>query len=492
MLSSFILQVMIFISGMILPQLIITHYGSKVYGLIASIQQFLGFITLGEMGIGAVIQFNLYKPLANRNWMEVSKILTAAKGFFNNLLKVLMVYILFLAVMLSLKMHADFDFLYTFTLVLSISISYIMQYYFGMTFRQLIDADQLSFVRVIPQIIQIFINLVACTVLITNNASIQVVKMVTSILYSLQPVVIYVYCKKHYKQIELNVNLSSNPIQQKWNGIAQHIAATVLKDTDVVVLTLLGTLESVSVYAIYNLIISGIEVIIESTVNNFMSFFGELIAREKQEELRSQFSVFESLYRMILIIIYFCIGRLIVPFITVYTKEVTDTNYIVPTFALLLTTAHWLYCARLPYHIIIKAAGHYKQTQNSAILEAVINIVVSVAMVHAYGIIGVAIGTMLAMLYRNLYYLFYLKKNILVRPVTKSIKIYIQDILVVVFGLLGTSKLRMLRDTYFGWALLAILVFVITTVIAIIVRCVFDKDNLTKSLKLLKKNVRVI
>ena len=66
------------------------------------------------------------------------------------------------------------------------------------------------------------------------------------------------------------------------------------------------------------------------------------------------------------------------------------------------------YCLRLPYNAMVFAAGHYKQTQLSAIIEAVINIVVSVVLVSKWGLVGVAIGTFAAMTYRTLYLVLYL------------------------------------------------------------------------------------
>ena len=258
--------------------------------------------------------------------------------------------------------------------------------FFGMTYRQLLDADQISFVRIIPQIVQIIINLIVCVLLIQSKVSIQVVKMITSILYSIQPVVIYIYCKKKYPRVDNKIHLDDEPIKQKWNGIAQHIASVVLKDTDVVVLTLCSTLENVSIYAVYNLVINGIEIIIESVINNFTAYFGELFAKSRTLELKNKFCEFESVYHVILTIIFFCIGRLIVPFVSVYTYGINDANYIVPVFALILTIAQWLYCARLPYHIMIKAAGHYRETQNSAFIEAGLNVLISITTVYVWGL----------------------------------------------------------------------------------------------------------
>ena len=51
---SLLLQVFIFIKGLIVPRLIITNYGSDVNGLISSITQFLAYISLLEGGVGGV------------------------------------------------------------------------------------------------------------------------------------------------------------------------------------------------------------------------------------------------------------------------------------------------------------------------------------------------------------------------------------------------------------------------------------------------------
>ena len=83
---SLLLQVCVLVSGMILPRLFIGEYGSKVNGLVSGIQQFLGFISFGELGIGAVVQYNLYKPLAEKDWNTVSNIVISARRFFTDCL----------------------------------------------------------------------------------------------------------------------------------------------------------------------------------------------------------------------------------------------------------------------------------------------------------------------------------------------------------------------------------------------------------------------
>ncbi len=60
------------------------------------------------------------------------------------------------------------------------------------------------------------------------------------------------YVNRHYA-INRKIVYDREPIQQKWNGIAQHIAAVVLNQTDIVVLTIFRPITDVSIYSVYNL-----------------------------------------------------------------------------------------------------------------------------------------------------------------------------------------------------------------------------------------------
>ena len=57
----------------------------------------------------------------------------------------------------------------------------------------------------------------------------------------------------------------------------------------------------------------------------------------------------------------------------------------------------------MPYNILILAAGHYKQTQSNYIIAMILNIVVSIATVKMWGLVGVAIGTLIAMAYQTVW-----------------------------------------------------------------------------------------
>ena len=68
---------------------------------------------------------------------------------------------------------------------------------------------------------------------------------------------------------------------------------------------------------------------------------------------------------------------------------------------------------RIPGLTIICAAGHYKETRYQAVLEAVINVTVSLALVWKLGITGVLIGTVCSYGYRSFDIILYNNKYLM-------------------------------------------------------------------------------
>lgn len=466
--TSLLNQLIAMICGFILPKLFLKYYGSDVNGLISSITQFLAIIAFLELGVGAVVQSSLYKPLADKDSREISKIIKSSDKFFKKIAIILLVYTSGLAIIYPIITLNSFNYIYTFSLIIIISISQFAQYYLGITYQLLLNADQKSYVQLVIQIITTIVNTLGCYILITQGASIHLVKFMTSTIFIIRPLFMIWYIKKNYK-IDKKIVLTEEPIKQKWNGLAQHLAAVVLTNTDIIVLTMLSTLKNVSIYTVYNLVVTGVKQLIVALTTGTSALLGNMLANNEKKLLEETFEKFEVFMHFIVVLMYTCTSVLIIPFVRVYTYEITDANYIAPIFAILITMAQASYCLRLPYNTLVLAAGHYKETQTSAIIEMTINIIVSVIGVIKYGLIGVAIGTLMAMLYRTLYLVNYLRKNIINRSLKKFIKLIIVDFIVVIFSLITVSKFNMSVSTYIELVFLGVKVGSVVFIICLVV-----------------------
>lgn len=103
-------------------------------------------------------------------------------------------------------------------------------------------------------------------------------------------------------------------------------------------------------------------------------------------------------------------------------KGVDDADYIQPVFSVVLVLASLAYRLRGTYGSVIYAAGHFRQTQWAAYIEALLNIGISIALVRRVGLSGVAIGTLVAMVFRTIYSAWYVSKHIMYRPLIKFVK----------------------------------------------------------------------
>ena len=490
--SSLAYQVITIVCGFILPRFFLSYYGSAVNGLVSSITQFLGFISLAECGVGAVVQSTLYKPLAERDMVSVCKIVISAERFFKKIAFLLAGYTLALMLVYPLITLRSFDYLFTLLLILIISISSFAQYYLGITYKILLNADQLGYIQYTLHAAALILNTASCVVLMRAGASVQVVKLATSIIFLLQPLLLATIAKKKYA-IDHTIRLTEEPIQQKWNGLAQHIATVVLGNTDTVVLTLLSTLENVSVYAVYHLVVNGVKQVVVALTNGMQAMLGNMLAKNEREQLNAAFDRFEWLLHTVVTFVFSATATLIVPFVRVYTANINDADYIVPVFAALITLAQAAYCLRLPYNIMVLAAGHYKQTQWSAIIEAGINIVVSVVLVFRFGLVGVAIGTLAAMTYRTIYLVCYLSHQIIYRPIKFFVKHVVTDCLSVVL-LLGVIQafseyFQMAELSYIAWIGLAVKVGVLDMLIVMGTNAVLYRSRVSAVLSKLRKKM---
>ncbi len=301
--------------------------------------------------------------------MEISEIIVSGGAFFKKIAQALLVYVIILVIFFPIisNTSSQFDWFFTATLIVSISISSFAQYYFGIIDRLLLAADQKGYIQYGTQIITLLVNLLISVALVKAGYSIQSVKLVSSLLFLIKPLVIRVYVNKQYN-INRKLKLTREPIKQKWNGIAQHIAAIILSDTDTVVLTIFSTMANVSIYSVYFMIVNGITCLIEALASGMQSIVGDLWARKEYGKLNNFFEIIELFIHSITTLFFSCMLILIIPFVKVYTIGISDVNYNQPLFAVLLVAAYGVYCLRMPYIMVIFAGIIINKHRNALLL----------------------------------------------------------------------------------------------------------------------------
>ncbi len=483
---SVVQKIISIICAFIVPKLIISNFGSNINGLAASITQFLGYIVLLESGFGPVVVSLLYKPIAEKNKDEIENILYATEKFFRKIAIIFIIYIIFLVLIFPIIINKDFSFLFTASLIVIISISTLAEYFFGMTYKLFINANQESYVVSIIQIISTILNTILVILLIKVGSNIQIVKIGSAIAFVLRPILQNLYIKKKYNLKLKNAN-KDYVIKNKWDGLAQHIAAVIHNNTDITVLTLFASLIEVSIYSVYYLVVNGIKNILTSFNSGVEASFGDMIAKKEHDNLNKKFGAYENLYNMIITIAFACAIILIVPFVSVYTKGIKDANYIRYAFGVLIVISEYIWAIRLPYSSITLAAGHFKETRVGAWVECISNIVISVILVRKFGLIGVAIGTIVAMTIRTIEFVYHTNKYILDRSIWESAKkilLIIAETLIIVFICRYLPYVENIN--YINWIINAIMVATVASIVTLSLNFFFFKNESKEVVKIFK------
>lgn len=452
------------ICGLILPRLILQTFGSSYNGITTSITQFLRCAVLLRAGIGGATRAALYKPLAKKNKEEIDSIIRATDIFMKKVALILAGIILAFACIYPLFVINEFEWLFSASLVVIIGISTFAESYFGITYQILLQADQRSYVFSVVKIGVAVFNTIIAALLMHHGAPIHVVQLGNATAYALLPIIINLYVTRHY-----GINKRAKPnmvaISQRWDSFMHQVSAFVMNNTDVMVLTVFADIKEVSVYTVYNLVATALNRAITSVTSGIEAAFGNIIAKNEETSLRRSFDVVETGVCAISSVIYTSALLLILDFVKLYTKGITDIEYIRPLFAVIFITGGFFNCVRLPYQMVVQAAGHYKQTKRGAAIEAGLNIVISVLAVSRFGLVGVAAGTFAATVFRTIQYSMYSSKNILKRSMLNSFVRISTFILAGVLTILVVNLLvKVSVDSFAGFIIKGVLVFMISCI----------------------------
>ncbi len=456
--SSIIVQVVTIISGLVVPRLIISTFGSGINGLVSSITQFLSFISLFEGGVGAVVLVSLYKPIENRDFDSIGNIVFECDAFFKKLSIGFIIYTAVLMVMYPM-LASDYSFIFTGTLILVLSVTIFVQYMFSIKYKLFLQANQKLYIVNTITSLSLVINIVFTFIVIKVFPSIHLVKLFASLIFLFQVIAYRTYVARNEELYSENKTRDGRFIADKKSAFGQNLAHFINMNSDVIVLTLFATLADVSVYTVYMLVFTALRNLFASGINSYQTLFGKYLASNEQENLKKSFYKCRDNFLYISIAVFATTLLLINQFVKLYTTSVVDANYYQPTFALFMCIAQFIYILREPYRVLVLAAGKFKETNIGSYLEAILNLSISILLVRKFGLIGVALGTFVAILYRYAYLLIYIHKEIIHTKFMDSIvEIFIS---IIIFGVnIFLYKLNFITiDSFVAFAVWGTVVF---------------------------------
>lgn len=405
--------------GVILPRLFLTSYGSEINGLLSSVTQIYAYIALVEAGIGTASLQALYRTVGGDDRKGTNAVLSAVDRYYKRTGIVYLVCIAIFAVVYPCIVVSDIPRNTVMLVIIFNGLGNVINFFFQGKYKLLLQAEGKNYIITnVNTTIHIATNF-AKIYFVSSGFDVVVVQAVAFAINLLQMVYISWHIKKKYSWIDLTVTPDYNSISQSKNVLVHQISGLIFNNTDTIVLTFACGLKIVSVYSMYTLLFGMISTFLNTVTDSVSFIFGQTYHTDRKRYMQI-LDLYELYYMALVFSLYAIANIFIIPFLSIYTSGVTDIEYVNAYLPYLFIATYLLSCGRKSSNLTINFAEHFKFTQNRSIIEAAINITVSLVCVFKFGIYGVLIGTIAALLYRTNDMIIYANKKILERSPWKT------------------------------------------------------------------------
>lgn len=399
--------------GLILPYLFITNLGSEANGLLNSINQLFVCLSLLEAGVGGASIQALYKPVAENNRKSINEILSATKYYYQKTGVLYTLAIIVLSILYPYFVDSKLSDLTIRMAILLQGMGTVVSFFIQAKYICLLEAEGKIYIKNGLTVVESLFRNIAKIIAIQLGFGIIAIQWISLATLLLEAVFVICYFRMKYQWLNFKSKPNFKAISQKNSVLVQSVAWTVFNHTDLVVLTLFsGDLKIISVYTVYTMLFEVIQNITDVLRGSFQYKIGQVAQRSKEElseYFRTYIKVIFPLTSALLAIVY----TLSIPFIELYTSSATDVDYVILFLPELFLLYKMLYAVRIICRQVIDAAGHFQQIRRIGVIEASLNIVLSIILVSFLGIYGVLLGTILSLFFSAFRYIIYAGETIL-------------------------------------------------------------------------------
>ena len=410
--ASTLYQVVNLLIGLIVPKFYTEIFGSVYNGLNQSVSQVMSLLAVLQFGISAASIQMMFGSIAKNDDRTIAAIYWDTGKQYRKMGYVFLAVIVPVIIAFPFLLQEDLPYEIVVAFLLCRTVSSAMEYFFQAKYSVIMVAHNLSFMIYCFNIILLLVSTVLhLTVLFTvqNILLYQLVAVATTLL-RFAIVGTYVRRKFPYLQQYKKEKLQLERASQRKDVLVSEIAGMAIDSTALLILSTFSSLVSASIYSVYHFVVMGLWSVLSSCREAVFAGIGRLYF-ESKEQFRQKMDGFESLYLSLAFYLYSVCVVLFRSFIEVYTANM-DAEYYYAGLPILFVLVRLIVSMRIPSIVAVNTAGHFKQVKYYAVIEAVINLTVSLSLVKPLGIYGVLLGALAGAIYRTPVLVHYVNKNI--------------------------------------------------------------------------------
>lgn len=407
----------------LLRSVLIYVLGEEYVGLNGLFSNILSFLNLTELGIGTAIVFSMYKPIADGDIEKVKALQNLYKKFY------LIITLIVSVVGVGLTPFLNYLIKGGTTVDINIYILYILYLlntvvgYLSAHKRSLLFAYQRNDIEnKVKTVCLIGMTVFQIVVLLVFKN--YYLYFAVNILFTIiEAIAIHITCKKMYPEISgKSQQLDKSTKTEIWKNVSalslHKIGGVVVASTDNILISSMLGLTILGAYSNYYLIITSLTSIYTVISNALVGSVGNLVADSNKEYVYERFKLVNFLLAAFTTFVVVCFIILAQPFMSAWSS-LTGNGISLLNFSTVILLGISLYLNRMrtSVHIFRDGTGLYYKYKWVPVVEAGVNLVLSIGLGLVMGINGIIIGTIVSTIVGPLWaepktlYKFYFKKS---------------------------------------------------------------------------------
>lgn len=397
---NFIFYFLTLLIAFVSRKIFLSNLGDDFIGLTGTLSSILGFLNLAELGISTSIAFLLYKPIFDKDHQQINEIISVFGFIYSVIGKI----ILAIGVVISCFFPLIFE-----RTTMPLGIIYFAYYAFlssslfsyFINYKQiLLGADQRNYVITgYYQSSLIFKNLLQLIICYyTHNYYVWVgIELIFSILYCFllnwKIYQVYPWLKADLKLGKKLFKKYPEIVTKTKQVFIQKVAYTILSQTQMPLIYAFTTLQSVTLYGNYMMLIERAASLINLTMGGVNASIGNLIAENNKQKILSVFWELRSFRYWAAFVLVFSFYYFIEPFISIWLGE----EYVLDKLTLVIILINiFIGQTRIVIMGFLGGYGLFKDIWSS-IIEALLNLGCAILFGYFYGLPGVLLGVTISL-----------------------------------------------------------------------------------------------
>lgn len=374
-----------------------------VNGLFSNI---LTMLSLAEMGIGSAILYNMYRPIAEGDEVQIAKLMNFYQRAYSIIGCVVAVCGLCITPFLGYIIKDQPNIPNITVIYLLFLANTVFSYFFAYK-RSIFSADQRERVLHFFRLLFYMVRSIVQIVILLAFKSFLAYLVVQILCTMLENLTVSIFADRQYPFLRKYKNSVLSKTEAK--GILDHVKAlfiykigsTALDGTDNILISVFDGVISVGLLSNYTLVTTSVQLLLSQVISSLTGSVGNYVAQEseeKHEKLLERLTFLNFIiYGGSFVVLISCLT----PFVAVWAGE----NYVL-SFAVV-----FVHCLNMYIYGMMNSVWTFRSTMGlfmhgkwRPLISAIINIVVSILLAQRMGLLGVLLGTTITRMTTNVWY----------------------------------------------------------------------------------------